>query len=85
MDYDRFVGCISPHVTTMTHVAEVLVGRADAEDAAQEALLRDAEAIRAWLLRITVNRQRRSLGRQRPNRPMPTKAAVHRRWGSVAG
>jgi RNA polymerase sigma-70 factor, ECF subfamily len=64
MDYESFVLRVSPHVRTMTHVAEALVGQADAEDAAQEALLRawcawgdlrDAGAVRAWLLRITVN------------------------------
>jgi RNA polymerase sigma-70 factor (ECF subfamily) len=48
----------------MTCVAAALVGPADADDAAQEASLRawrswdelrDAGAIRSWLLRITVN------------------------------
>jgi RNA polymerase sigma-70 factor (ECF subfamily) len=64
MDYEDFVLGVSPHVRAMTHVAEALVGQTDAEDAAQEALvrawrawgdLRDAGAVRAWLLRITVN------------------------------
>jgi RNA polymerase sigma-70 factor, ECF subfamily len=64
MDYESFVLRVSPHVKAMTHVAEALVGQADAEDIAQEALvrawrawgdLRDAEAVRPWLLRITVN------------------------------
>jgi RNA polymerase sigma-70 factor (ECF subfamily) len=48
----------------MMRVAAALVGLADAEDAAQEALmrawqawetLRDVDAVRPWLLRITVN------------------------------
>src|SRR6185436_6617048 len=48
----------------MICVAAALVGPADAEDAAQEASvrawrswdeLRDREAVRSWLLRITVN------------------------------
>jgi RNA polymerase sigma-70 factor, ECF subfamily len=52
------------HITTMVRVAAAFVGVADAEDAAQEALirawqgwpsLRDRAALRAWLLRITVN------------------------------
>jgi RNA polymerase sigma-70 factor, ECF subfamily len=52
------------HKGVMICVAAALVGPADAEDAAQEASLRawrswgelrDAEAIRSWLLRITVN------------------------------
>jgi RNA polymerase sigma-70 factor (ECF subfamily) len=52
------------HIATMLRVAAALVGVADAEDAAQEALmrawqgrssLRDAAAFRPWLLRITVN------------------------------
>jgi len=52
------------HMATMLRVAAALVGVADAEDAAQEALarawqawpsLRDRSSVRAWLLRITVN------------------------------
>jgi RNA polymerase sigma-70 factor, ECF subfamily len=52
------------HKGVMVCVAAALVGPADAEDAAQEASLRawrswgelrDTEAIRSWLLRITVN------------------------------
>jgi RNA polymerase sigma-70 factor (ECF subfamily) len=48
----------------MLHVATALIGPADAEDAAQEALLRgmrswrtlrEVGALRAWLLRITYN------------------------------
>lgn len=52
------------HTAAMLRVAAALVGRGDAEDAAQEALtrawqawetLRDPAAARPWLLRITVN------------------------------
>ena len=55
---------LEAHKRVMICVAAALVGPADAEDAAQEAslrawrswdALRDAEAIRSWLLRITVN------------------------------
>lgn len=64
MDYERFARLVSPHTTTLARVASALVGGADAEDAAQEALLRawqswpslrEAGAVRAWLLRITIN------------------------------
>jgi len=55
---------LAAHKGVMICVAAALVGAADAEDAAQEASLRawqawgelrDVEAIRSWLLRITVN------------------------------
>jgi RNA polymerase sigma-70 factor (ECF subfamily) len=55
---------LAAHKAVMIRVAAALVGPADAEDAAQEASLRawrswgeirNAEAIRSWLLRITVN------------------------------
>ncbi len=64
MEYERFAELATPHTATMAAVATALVGVADAEDAAQEALLRawngwgdlrEASAARAWLLRITVN------------------------------
>jgi RNA polymerase sigma-70 factor, ECF subfamily len=64
MEYEQFASLVAPHSATMARVAAALVGMSDAEDAAQEALLRawrswpslrDAEATRAWLLRITVN------------------------------
>lgn len=64
MEYERFSSLATPHVTRLARVAAALVGLADAEDAAQEALLRawqhwpslrDENAVRAWLLRITVN------------------------------
>jgi RNA polymerase sigma-70 factor, ECF subfamily len=59
-----FCALIDAHVTTLTHVAAALVGASDAEDAAQEAVvrawrawpeLRDRAAARAWLISITVN------------------------------
>jgi RNA polymerase sigma-70 factor, ECF subfamily len=64
MEYERFSALIAPHTNAMTHVAAALVGVADAEDVTQEALmrawrawptLREAAAVRAWLLRITTN------------------------------
>jgi RNA polymerase sigma factor (sigma-70 family) len=73
------------HTAAMLRVAAALVGRADAEDAAQEALthawqawetLRDPGAVRPWLLRITVNVcrhwQRGGFGRRvRTTEPLP--------------
>ena len=64
MEHERFASLVAPHTQAMARVAAALVGLADAEDAAQEALLRawngwealrEEAAIRAWLLRITVN------------------------------
>ncbi len=64
MEYESFAALVAPHTATMARVAAALVGLADAEDAAQEALLRawrswpslrDAGAVHTWLLRITVN------------------------------
>ncbi|HKS69630.1 MAG TPA: sigma-70 family RNA polymerase sigma factor, partial [Ktedonobacterales bacterium] len=61
---DEFAELARPHMGAMLRTAAALVGAADAEDAAQEALvrgwqawptLRDPEAIRPWLIRITVN------------------------------
>jgi RNA polymerase sigma factor (sigma-70 family) len=63
-DCADFAALAPLHMTTMLRVAAALVGVADAEDAAQEALtrawqarssLRDVAAFRPWLLRITVN------------------------------
>lgn len=58
-------GALMPaHLPAMLHAAAALVGAADAEDAAQEAILRAWQAwdtlrnptlVRAWLLRITVH------------------------------
>ncbi len=64
MEYERFSSLVAPHTAILARVAAALVGLADAEDAAQEALLRawqhwpslrETGAVRAWLLRITVN------------------------------
>jgi len=63
-DTGSYATLVTPHTTTILRVAAMLVGVADAEDAAQEALLRawrswpqlrDRDALRPWLLRITVN------------------------------
>jgi RNA polymerase sigma-70 factor (ECF subfamily) len=64
MEYERFGALVAPHTDAMARVAAALVGLADAEDAAQEALLRawqawpmlrEAGAVHTWLLRITTN------------------------------
>lgn len=61
---DQFAALARPHMGVVLRLATALVGPADAEDAAQEALLhglrawpgmRDTGALRAWLLRITYN------------------------------
>jgi RNA polymerase sigma-70 factor (ECF subfamily) len=77
-DERAFAQLVPPLAPAMLRVAVALVGRADAEDATQEAILhawqswstlRDVRAVRSWLLRVTVNvcRQwrRGSLGQQR--------------------
>ena len=80
-----FAALVAPHTQAMLSAAAALIGPADAEDAAQEALtrawqalptLRDPHAARAWLLRITVNVcqhwRRRSLGRRQAHEfPLP--------------
>lgn len=64
MEREHFARLVEPHTDTMARVAAALVGGADADDAAQEALmrawrawptLREAQAVRIWLLRITTN------------------------------
>jgi RNA polymerase sigma-70 factor, ECF subfamily len=64
MDYERFSPLVTPHTATLTRMAAALVGISDAEDVAQEALmrawrawpgLREADSTRAWLMQITVN------------------------------
>jgi len=64
MQHERFAPLVLPHTQAMARVAAALIGLADAEDAAQEALmrawngwaaLREEGAVRSWLLRITVN------------------------------
>jgi RNA polymerase sigma factor (sigma-70 family) len=61
---ERFVLLTSPHLLAMRRAATALLGEHDAEDAAQEAIvrawqswsmLRDDRAVRSWLLRITIN------------------------------
>lgn len=61
---DGFAALLPQHASAVLRVAAGLVGAADAEDVAQEAILRawqawptlrDAAAFRPWLLRITVN------------------------------
>jgi RNA polymerase sigma-70 factor (ECF subfamily) len=61
---DEFAEVARAHADAVLRVAAALVGPADAEDAAQEAILRGWQAwgqlrdrcsARAWLLRITVN------------------------------
>jgi RNA polymerase sigma-70 factor (ECF subfamily) len=64
VDDAEFAAIIPLHATAILRVAAALVGTADAEDAAQEAImrgwqawptLREKAAARSWLLRITVN------------------------------
>jgi RNA polymerase sigma-70 factor (ECF subfamily) len=59
-----FAAIVPVHAAAMVRVAAALVGAAEAEDAAQEAAmhawqawstLRDVNAVRPWLLQITVN------------------------------
>jgi RNA polymerase sigma-70 factor, ECF subfamily len=63
-DVEAFNALIAQHAERMIRVAAAIVGIMDAEDAAQEAIvrawrawptLRDRNAFSAWLLRITVN------------------------------
>jgi RNA polymerase sigma-70 factor (ECF subfamily) len=63
-DRDQFVALIPLHMGAMLRLAAALIGIVDAEDAAQEAvlrawqawpMLRDRAAARTWLLSITVN------------------------------
>lgn len=64
MEYERFASLVAPQTEVMARVAAAIVGIADAEDAAQEALmrawrawpsLREPDSARAWLMQITVN------------------------------
>jgi len=61
---ERFVALTLPHLPAMLRAATAMLGAQDAEDAAQEAIarawkawssFRDEQALRSWLLRITVN------------------------------
>ncbi|HEV8190260.1 MAG TPA: sigma factor [Ktedonobacterales bacterium] len=77
-DPGSFAALVPQHTDAKLRVASALVGSADAEDAAQEAVVRawdtwrDASAVRPWLLRITANvcRQwwRGGFGRRAPCR-----------------
>ena len=84
-DEQCFATLVPPLTPAVLRVAAVLVGTADAEDAAQEAILRawqawhtlrDAQSVRPWLLQITVNVCRSWLRsrfgkRQRMTEPLP--------------
>ncbi|MGZ3583873.1 MAG: RNA polymerase sigma factor [Ktedonobacterales bacterium] len=88
-DNARFQALVPPLAPVVLRVAATLVGTADAEDAAQEAILRawkawpelrDVEAVQSWLLQITVNVcrswQRGRFGtRQRLTEAMPDEGA----------
>lgn len=88
MDRARYAACVTPHLPTLIRAASALVGFADAEDAAQEALLRawhawsdlrDETAVRRWLLRIVYNVchdwRRGHFGTERQrNQPLPDEA-----------
>ncbi|MGO8947022.1 MAG: RNA polymerase sigma factor [Ktedonobacterales bacterium] len=61
---DQFAELVPPLAPLLLRVAAALIGPSDAEDAAQEAILRawqqranlrDTGAVRPWLLQITVN------------------------------
>lgn len=61
---ERYIALVQPHLGAVLHLATALLGPADAEDAAQEAILRgmqawpalrDERALKSWLLRITYN------------------------------
>lgn len=63
-DLGMFCALLDTHAATLTHVAAALVGMGDAEDAAQEAVvrawqawpeLRERSAARSWLITITIN------------------------------
>jgi RNA polymerase sigma factor (sigma-70 family) len=63
-NYAELELALPQHIPAMLRTATALVGRAQAEDATQEAILRawqarsslrEREALRAWLLRITIN------------------------------
>ncbi|GEM_PF-551879 len=63
-DAQSFAAIVPLHAAAMLRVAAALIGPAEAEDAVQEAsmrawqswsTLRNAEAVRSWLLQITVN------------------------------
>jgi RNA polymerase sigma-70 factor (ECF subfamily) len=83
-DHELFNALVAQHAQAVLGIAAAILGTADAEDAGQEAIvrawrawpmLREREAFRAWLLRITVNVcrdwQRGRFGtRRRLNQPL---------------
>jgi hypothetical protein len=88
MDYERFAPLVTPHTGTITCMAAALVGIPDAEDAAQEALmrawrawpgLREADSTRAWLMQITVNVCR--TWQSAPTRGIPSDHAAYLQMG----
>lgn len=61
---ERYIALVQPHLGAVLHLATAVVGPADAEDAAQEAILRgmqawpglrEERAFKSWLLRIAYN------------------------------
>jgi DNA-directed RNA polymerase specialized sigma24 family protein len=63
-DGAAFATLVPGQIAAVVRTAAALVGKADAEDAAQEAIMRawqawpslqDVEALRPWLLRITTS------------------------------
>ncbi len=63
-DLGEFCALLDAHAATLTRIAAALVGLSDAEDAAQEAVvrawrawpaLRERTAARSWLISITIN------------------------------
>lgn len=83
LDTDDFTTLVPPQMGAVLRLAAALVGSADAEDAAQEAIvrawqawpsLRNRDATHTWLLRITANiclnwKRGRFGTRQRTNQP----------------
>src|SRR5215475_11705299 len=95
---EQFEACVLPYMAAMLRAAAALLGLAEAEDAAQEAMtrawqawpgLRDVTAVRPWLLRITVNVcrewRRGSFGRgMERTRPLQAdEAAPPRQWARL--
>ena len=97
-DRNRFTALVSPHTPDMLRVAAALVGVTEAEDAAQEAVLRawqawptlrDEAAAKGWLLRITVNVcyqwRRGTFGRAvRLTEPLPSESQPGAGFGDLA-